>query len=43
MTTTLTDVSQTENKNLSEDFLNALKELGEAIDSYIDRMKSQIF
>lgn len=38
MTTTVTHVSQTENKNLSEDFLNALKELGEAIDSYKERV-----
>jgi hypothetical protein len=38
MTTTVIDVSQTENKNLSEDFLNALKELGEAIDSYKEKV-----
>lgn len=38
MTTTVIDVSQTENKNLSEDFLNALKELGEAIDDYKERV-----
>lgn len=38
MTTTVIDVSQTENKNLSEDFLHALKELGEAIDDYKERV-----
>ena len=35
---TAEDFNQIENKNLSEDFLNALKELGEAIDSYKERI-----
>ena len=35
---TAENFNQIENKNLSEDFLNALKELGEAIDSYKERI-----